>query len=248
MSQNSYSINKAAAFAGMLADLGFTFKEGRPGIGNINFGQGLVSGNVRANSTKAPKRNTATLTGSGALITANVVNGTVNGVALTATTFATDHATTMALIAAKIDALLLTLGIVSVTTVSGNNLITVAQDANVLFASFVVTAGSSQITYAATYTTADFFRGIAVHEHKMPRADGTLGWEDKDSVPVLRKGRIWVTVKGAVVENDTAYVDLADSGFEGLFTATSTGNIATGGKFITAAADGALAMVEINLP
>ncbi len=248
MSQTSYSINKAAAFAGMLADLGFTYKESRGAVGNIGFGQGLVNGNVRANTAKAPKRNTATLTGSGPLVTANVVNGTVNGVALTATTFATDHATTMAVIAAKIDALLLTLGITAVTTVSTNNLITVAQDGSVLFASFVVTAGSGQITYAATYTTADFFRGIAVHEHKMPRADGTLGWEDKDAVPILRKGRIWVTVYGAVVENDTAYVVLATSGYEGLFTATSTGNIATGGKFITAAADGGLAIVEINIP
>lgn len=248
MSQNSYSINRDAAFEGMLADAGYTYKEGRPVIGTTRFGRGLVSGNVRANSAKMPKRNTATLAGDGALIASNVFNATVNGVALTATTYATSHAATMAVIAAKIDAALLTLGIVSVTTVSTNSLITVAQDASVIFTGVAVTAGSSQATFTATYTTADFFRGISIHEHKMPLADGTLGWDDKDSVPVLRKGRIWVKVYGAVVEGADAYCVLATSGQEGYFTSTSTGNIATGGKFITAAADGALALLEINLP
>lgn len=248
MSQTAYNFTKDVAFEGMLADAGYTYKEGRAAIGAVNFGRGVVSGNHRTGTAKMPKRNTATLTGTGPLVASNSVALTVNGVALTATVYATSHAATMAAIAAKIDAALLTLGIVSVTTVSGNNLITVAEDASVLFTGALVTLGSGQITYADTYTTVDFFRGIAVHEHKMPRADGTLGWADTESFPVLRKGRIWVKVKGAVLENADAYCDLADSGFEGLFTSTSTGNIATGGKFITAAADGALALLEINLP
>jgi hypothetical protein len=248
MSQTTYSFNKDAAFEGMLADAGYTYKEGRGAIGTVRFGRGLVSGNHRTGTAKMPKRNTATLTGSGPLVASNSVALTVNGVALTATVYASSHAATMAVIAGKIDAALLTLGIISVTTVSGNNLITVAEDASVLFTGALVTLGSGQITYTDTYTTADFFRGVSVHEHKMPLSDGSLGWADQDSVPVLRKGRIWVKVTAQVNEGDTAYCVLADSGEEGYFTNVSTGNIVTGGKFITAAADNALALLEINLP
>lgn len=248
MSQTSYSQTHPASFAGMKADAGFGYVESKPALGSIDFGYGVVNGNARANSAKTPKRNTATNAGDVDLVASNVVNGKVNGVTLTATTYATSHAATMAVIAAKIDAALLTLGIVAVTTVVGNDFVTVAQDANVLFTDWVVTAGAGQTVFTASYTTADFFRGVALHTHKEPRTDLTVGYADKDTVSIMRKGRVWVKVNEAVVENDTAYCVLATATEEGLFCKTSTGNIATGGKFITGAADNGLAVLEINLP
>lgn len=97
-----------------------------------------------------------TITFSADLITSNVINGSVDGTALSATTFATDHATTMAAIATKIAA---TAG-VSTATVggSGNRVITVtAQSAGVPFtlSGFAVTLGASQATVAIVETVAN---------------------------------------------------------------------------------------------
>lgn len=248
MSQLTYSQTMPSAYAGMKADAGFGYVESKAAAGNVDFGYGVVNGNVSAGAAKTPKRNTNTLAGSAVLVASNVVNGTVNGVALSATTFATSSAATLAVIAGKIDALLLTLGIVAVSTVSGNDIITVAKDANLIFTSFVITAGASQGTFTPALTTADFFRGVAIHTHKERRADGLVGYAPGDAVSILRKGRVWVKVNNAVAENETAFCVLVDSGEEGLFTNVSTGNIVTGGKFMSAAADNGLAILEINLP
>lgn len=248
MSQLTYSQTMPSAYAGMKADAGFGYVESKAAIGTVDFGFGVVNGNHTAGTAKTPKKNTNTLTGSGVLITANVVNGTVNGIALSATTFATSSAATLAVIAGKIDALLLTLGIVAVSTVVGNDIITVSEDANLIFTSFVITAGASQGTFTPALTTADFFRGVALHTHKEPRSDLSVGYAATDTISILRKGRVWVKVNAAVVEGDSAYCVLTDLTEQGLFTNVSTANIATGGKFMSSAADNGLAILEINLP
>lgn len=89
---------------------------------------------------------------SGALITANVVNGSVNGTSLTPTTFATDNATTLAAIATKIEAH----PDVETAVSNGTNTITVTSvtDKTVVLANFVVTLGASQATIVITQTQA----------------------------------------------------------------------------------------------
>ncbi len=85
------------------------------------------------------------------LVTLNVINGTVNGTALSATTFATDHLTTMNAIAAKIDAIE---GVASATVGgSGNREITVTATVEweLTLTGFVVTLGAGQA--AVTYST-----------------------------------------------------------------------------------------------
>ncbi len=90
---------------------------------------------------------------SGPLVTSNVINGTVNGVALSPTTFATDSATTLAAIGVKIVAALaaLTPTVVATAVVSGNALYITRTTPNAIVAltAFVVTLGASQAT--ATY-------------------------------------------------------------------------------------------------
>jgi hypothetical protein len=86
------------------------------------------------------------------LVSLNVINGTVNGEALAATTFATDHLTTMGAIATKIAAIE---GVASaVVGGSGNREITVTATAEwqLTLTGFVVTAGAGQaaVTYATT--------------------------------------------------------------------------------------------------
>ena len=95
-----------------------------------------------------------TITFSADLITSNSVAGKVNGTSLTATVFATDHATTMAAIAAKIAAID---GVASATVGgSGNRVITVTATAgySLTLADFAVTLGASQATVALATTTA----------------------------------------------------------------------------------------------
>ncbi len=68
------------------------------------------------------------------------------------------------------------------------------------------------------------------------------GYDEGDAVNVVKKGRIWVKVKGAVTSGADAYV-----GADGLPTASSTSTTAiSGGKFKSNATDGQLAELEIG--
>lgn len=73
-------------------------------------------------------------------------------------------------------------------------------------------------------------------------------YRDGDTVNVLRRGRVYVTVTASVSAGDDAYVDVETGGEEGQFTNVSTDNLATGGVFRTDADSGELAVVEVNLP
>lgn len=84
-----------------------------------------------------------------------------------------------------------------------------------------------------------------------PESDGILlgiaqrttvcdGYDEGDAVNVVKKGRVWVKVKGEVLAGQPAYVDDGS----GLPTATA-GTAITGGYFKSNAQDGELAELEI---
>ena len=84
-----------------------------------------------------------------------------------------------------------------------------------------------------------------------PESDGILlgiaqrttvcdGYDEGDAVNVVKKGRVWVKVKGEVLAGQPAYVDDGS----GLPTATA-GTAITGGYFKSNAHDGELAELEI---
>ena len=84
-----------------------------------------------------------------------------------------------------------------------------------------------------------------------PASDGILlgiaqrttvcdGYDVGDAVNVVKKGRVWVKVKGEVLAGQPAYVDDGS----GLPTATA-GTAITGGYFKSNAKDGELAELEI---
>lgn len=94
----------------------------------------------------------ATITFSADLVTSNVVNGAINGVAIDAVTFTTDHDNTMDLLLAALEAND-AVASASLTDATNNRQITViAADPEALFilSGFAVTLGASQ----ATVTTA----------------------------------------------------------------------------------------------
>jgi hypothetical protein len=115
-----------------------------------------------------------------------------------------------------------------------------------------------QVAVAAADT--DVFAGIAVFTHKQVQgidlsvsAGSELStgaeYRDKDTVNVLRRGRVYVELtEDGVSAGDTAYIDVTTVGEEGKWTSVSTDNLATGGVFRTGGDTGDLAIVEINLP
>jgi hypothetical protein len=253
MSQLSYSRTMQPAYEGMLADIGYKYSVSAPAAGALDFGRAAVSSNQVAGGARKPSRNQATIVLDADLVASNTINGSVNGTAIAQVTYATSHLNTMNLIKAAIETVLTALGLTGMVTVGGASnrtitiLLTGSEASSLLLASWAVTNGASQAGVTLAHTTDAFLRGIVMHEHKGRRADGTVGYEAKDSVNILRRGRIWVKVNEAVAENDDAYAVVATAGEEGMFGKTAAGNLLVG-KFASAAADNGLAIVDINLP
>lgn len=248
--QTNYDINLTPTARGMKADSRDSVSESHAALELISFGDPLMSGDGGF-GVRLPKRNTAVLTESGDLVTSNVVNLNVNGVAIAPVTFTTNALTTSQMVAAAIDATLLTLGITSVSTVggSGNHVITTAaQNASVTFTNFVVTAGSGQITATFAYSDSGVFRGVAEWIEKELAAPGVSGYQVTSTVSTFRRGVISVEAKGAIVKDLPIYAVVATAGSENCFTQTSTGNTASVGVARSSCADGELFNAEFNLP
>lgn len=255
--QLAYNQDPAVAFAGMPADGHLLDADSGFAVGKLEFGYaGMRSDDTtKRRSVRTPKRNASTLVFAGDLVTSNVVNGNVNGVPITAITFETNHLTTITALADEIVAKLLAQGIVATYALSGTNrtITFAAIDGHVDLTSFIVTAGAGQTTATLTNVTSDAlidFVGILRYDARAPRiSDGLPGFDDKDSVALVRKGRIWVPITSDVADNADAYVDVT-AGNEGKITDVSSGNIGPIGKFRgdwTTAGLG-LAVLELNLP
>lgn len=99
-------------------------------------------------------------------------------------------------------------------------------------------------TNHACATTGSVFLGaVLVDKFARPTAAGSDLIQKGETVSIMQKGSVWVPVSGPVTAGAPAYLISA-----GAFTATSTSNTAIKGVFETAAADGALALLKLNLP
>ena len=96
----------------------------------------------------------------------------------------------------------------------------------------------------ATYQSGDVFVGIAIASQRSTKNSvGT--YEQYDDVNVLTKGKVWVTVSGAVSTAPVAAY--ATSGK--VFTVTASGNYNIGAMFRTnQSTSGGLAVLEVNGP
>lgn len=117
--------------------------------------------NIVGESNNFPIVDSILITLAGDLVTGNVIDVTVNGVAITSTTWAASHVATMGVIAGKIQAL----STVATAIVSGgtNRIITVTSNSGdvVIVNSFVVTLGASQTTATIVRTAATRIRSYA---------------------------------------------------------------------------------------
>jgi hypothetical protein len=105
------------------------------------------------------------LTFSAALVTANVINGNVAGVAIPAITFATDSDTTMAAIATAIAGMAGVRDAYVVDAGTSDRVIMVVPDnqtTGIPLTGFVVTAGGSQATVVAADVNKKIFEGMPV--------------------------------------------------------------------------------------
>lgn len=89
--------------------------------------------------------------------------------------------------------------------------------------------------------------GVTLHTHIEPPEASKKYYPQNYTVPVVTKGRVWVTTGGAVNAGDEAHLKLADGTF--VKDAVSAGTIEAlgcGAKFITSCDKAGLAVIEIG--
>jgi len=259
MPQLSYPFLMDVGSVGLLADSGFRNVLSPRAFENFNTGLGLAKVIGQDYVVRLPESNLSTIVLSGDLITANVINVSVNGVALAPITFATSHLATMNAIAA---AILAQPNIASaVVGGAGNHTLTVtATEGNVAIVnSFVVTLGASQATATITNTTQDTFYGVGARTQNKPNPlnpTGSFGnpiYLEGDCVSLLTKGRIYVAAEQTVTSDSPVYWRFAANGLllPGGFRGDSDSGraiVIPGARYTVGATSGALATLEINLP
>lgn len=99
-------------------------------------------------------------------------------------------------------------------------------------------------TDQACATTGAAFLGVVLVDHfARPTTAGSDNILKGDTVTIMQKGTVWVTVSGAVTAQAPAYRTAGNA-----YTATATNNTAVNGVFETSASDGGLAILKLNLP
>lgn len=124
-------------------------------------------GKVRQSANKVI---TTVLTISSTILTTEIIQGQINGVSLSKTVFGTDHSTTLAALATKINNLS---GISA--SVTDTNSITIVSDADVdLVVSGFTTTGTQTFSYTTTSTQDGILLENAVFEEKQATVDGLV--------------------------------------------------------------------------
>ena len=226
MAQTSYATDMTNGFPGQLAGTEPTKVRTANALEALGFGLGLVQAKATGQSGKArlPQINSVVLTLSTDLVTSNstvgvvtvtsIVAGVRTAVAttLTATVFATDHATSLAALATKIEAVA---GVLTATPVTADDTITVIADPDVevTLSAFVTTLGSGQPTYTYTETTTDRFVGITLHKQSAEMSSSNVAsYALSSAANVLRSGSVLVTAEVTVAAGDPVYLRYKDGG------------------------------------
>jgi len=209
----------------------------------INFGVpvfGYSGDNINVYNAK---RDTAVSLLDADLVTSNVYTLTINGTDV-ATTFDTDHDTTMDAVKANIETAFPS-ATVTLTDATNNREVTIFQAGTNFTVTGVVTLGGSQAGVTVTYTTAQVFLGVSVITHKA-YTDSVGYYVQYDAVNVMEYGELYVNTAAAVNANTDAYVVWNLTSDQGKFTATSTNNYAVGCKFKSTITAAGLAVVEVR--
>lgn len=263
MAQLTYNYFTPVASAGLKADLCYDYVISCRAFQDIAMGLGVAKVTGVDFQVRLPQQDYSIIVFSADLVSLNVINGDINGVAIAPVTFTTNHLTTMGLIGAAITAADPN---VTVTVGGANNRTLFLQGANgfaALAANFVVTLGASQATTTITNTTNDTFYGIALRQQNKQNiytpigSGGPTPYYEDDSVQVETNGTVWVQPETAVSSDGPVYWRFKDNGAgkaRGQFR-----NDADGGTAIlldssiarwlsSAGGSGAYAQLQIKLP
>lgn len=218
----NYPLTMEKAFAGSLADCGYTDKVSVPAGETIQFGTAVVR-DKGGDVGHIGRSDVTTITFDAALITGNKINGKINGTSIAEVTFNDTNLHTLELLVLAIIAVAPT----AVCTIDGTGRIVRVETDNLALTSsnFAVTAGNSQAGVTSVNSMDGVFAGVAVHNHNVAGK-----YELYDSMSVLKRGRIMAVSSVAMTKDDDVYVDIA--GGLSKFTNVSTNNLATGGKVI----------------
>lgn len=128
----------------------------------------------------------------------------------------------------------------------------------------LVVQGANERTCKAPAAAADIAKAIGITPYRATQMPGwppggtTTHYQAGDTIGAIRKGRVWVKVEEAVAAQDPVFVRHAANGGNTILgsfrkSADNPGGGATatqlaGSVYLTAAAGGGLALVEVNLP
>lgn len=188
----------------------------------------------------------------GALSDTDVITTTIKGIGI-ATTFATDHATTIAAHVAAINAStdLKAYGVVAVLDTADTNKLTILlstdKSVDIGTVTCVVAGDSTDPNAAITYSTARKFMGVAVFVQNGSKTmgAGNACWEAGTYMNVLSKGKIYVPAVSTVNEKDAAYV-VTSGATQNQFSDASSNNYDIGGYFRSSVDSDGLAVLEVR--
>ncbi len=195
------------------------------------------------------KQDTSTITLDGDLVTSNVITTTVtvDGVAQTpvASTFITDHDTTMALHVTDLEAAITGLDVTLTDGTNNRVFDLLIKGSNINLVTSVVTAGGGQAGTTIAYTNTQVFVGVASYTSKS-LTDSVGDYQLNEAINVLTIGKLYVKTAAAVDSNTDAFVELAIGADQGLFIATLADNYDTKCKFRSTLAAAGNALIEVR--
>jgi hypothetical protein len=236
--------------AGQLADCGFHDIVSYNVAEAIPLGRALVKGATET-TVRLPNRNYATVTFDADFVASNVINGTVNSLAISPVTYASSHAATFAAVVSAFNALT---GISAVAGTGRSIIITTDDKAVITVSGVVVTLGVSQAVATTVYTSSDIIYGVSVHTHTLLQdSSGVVQYAQYATVSTLKQGRIYVPVEQDVVVGDSVYMRTINDSpkVRGAFRKDAdSGNalLISGARWFAGATSGNLAILELNLP
>jgi hypothetical protein len=257
--QLAYNINMGVANPGMIADAAFNMIESFQAYEVLDIGMGIVKRVGSDYVGRLPKANKGTIVFSADTVAGDIINASVNGTTITASTFATTHAALMATVIGKLVALTTIVSTAALDTTDPTNRTIIVTSLDGLDCIVLCTVTNGGIgTAAATVTTGttDVLEGISVSTMAKEETLGTLlvKFSVGEAIPTMRKGKIYVVPETNVASGDSVYCRFLGNGttkFAGHFrndSDTATATLVPYAMFKTTAVADAPAIIEINLP
>lgn len=258
--QTSYNfLMNVAASAGQIYDIGFNnVLSPLAAVEPIRVGLGVAKVIGQDMQVRLPHVDIVAVTLSTALTSGASTVVTLNGIALTPVVYASSNADTLTAIAALIAAQDFVASAVS----NGTDTITITADQGFAVTATFATTGGSAPTWTSAYSNDNVFYGVALYiQNKMNilgvnGSDGALPYQIGDPVPVMTRGRVWVTPENTVTSDSPVYWRIAPTMSNpqvGGFRSDSDGGTAilissNQIRWIIGASAGGLAVLDINQP